>query len=274
MAATRSAGVKSRTGPRPARPYDVFAEFYDRSYLGWRGESAYRQYAALLGWAVDESTTACDLACGTGALALELARKGLTVYAVDNHPAMAAQARARARTSRGRMRVLEADMRRFQLPEKVGLIACMFDAVNHLTRRDDLHALLTSVRANLLPGGYFCFDVNTVAGVRHPWPAAPDVASGTRQGRKWCRIARALPFDGRRLRGGTSFEWFLEGTGGRFRRVVEEYWEIAWRDGAIDDALEREGFTILDRWDGSVLERGLGQGLRTYYRTRLRAPTG
>jgi hypothetical protein len=169
------------------------------------------------------------------------------------------------------MRVLLQDLRAFRLPEKAGLVACFFDALNHLTRRSDLTTVLTRVRGNLLPGGVFAFDVNTLAGVRHPWPSGVHVAEGTRAGRRWCRIARPLTFDRRRGRGGTSFEWFVEAAPGRYRRAVEEYWEIAWPSGVVERELRRAGFEILERWDATVLERALPRGLRTYYLTRLRA---
>lgn len=256
--------------PPRTRPYDVFAPFYDRAYAAWRGPSALRQYRKLLEPHLEGVRVACDLACGTGALAAELAARGLTVYAVDRHPAMVALARARARRSRGRMRVIEADLGRFHLPDRAGLATCFFDSLNHLTRRGDLARVFARVREALEPGGPFVFDVNTIEGVARRWPESVDVASGRRRGRRWVRIARALPFDRVRLRGGTELEWFLETSPGRFQRSVERYWEIAWPSGEVERALEEAGFELLEVLDGSVVEAGLDRGLRTYFRARRR----
>ena len=61
----------------------------------------------------------CDLACGSGQTAIELARDGKHVFAVDSAPRFCARVRAKARAEKLDVRVIRADMRRFRLPERV-----------------------------------------------------------------------------------------------------------------------------------------------------------
>ncbi|MGH7867991.1 MAG: class I SAM-dependent methyltransferase, partial [Candidatus Dormibacteraceae bacterium] len=67
---------------------------------------------------------ACDLACGTGTTALELASRGIKVFAVDLSPIMCRITRQKAICARAKINVLLGDMRTFRLPEPVDLITC------------------------------------------------------------------------------------------------------------------------------------------------------
>ena len=72
--------------------------------------------------------SACDLACGTGTTALELAGAGIRTFGVDLSPAMCRIARKKAKAAGVPIRIIRADMRNFRLPDPVELIVCEFDA--------------------------------------------------------------------------------------------------------------------------------------------------
>src|SRR5439155_13070088 len=135
-----------------ARYYDSFFTFHLTWYL--------RARESLLGKILPRVSSACDLACGTGTTALELARRGIKVFAVDLSPTMCRLAREKARRARIPLRVLRGDMRTFRLPEPVDLILCEFDALNHVPQKADLRRVGRAVARGLRPGGYFYFDVN------------------------------------------------------------------------------------------------------------------
>jgi 2-polyprenyl-3-methyl-5-hydroxy-6-metoxy-1,4-benzoquinol methylase len=152
-------------------PYSVFAGFYDRVAAPLRGPNRRAREKVLwplLRKAIQQSTrramkhtasrgktfhqpipsppplvSACDLCCGTGTTAIELARRGLSVYAVDRSAAMLGVARENFRRAGVRVKTIEADMRSFRLPEgrRVDFITCEFDAINHLARKQDLAAV-------------------------------------------------------------------------------------------------------------------------------------
>lgn len=104
--------------------------------------------------------SAADIGCGTGLFARYLARKWqVPVVAVDRSPEMLEQA---ARTCCGEdVRVLRQDLRELRLPDRVGLITANYDVLNHLVVPSDLRRVLHRVRANLVPGGHFYFDLIT-----------------------------------------------------------------------------------------------------------------
>jgi SAM-dependent methyltransferase len=149
-------------------PYELLAVYYDRLFEPIRAPMG-RARREILGDILKRAEAACDLACGTGTTAVELARRSIRMYAVDASPRMCRLARRKVREAGVRMRVLHADMRSFRLPETVDLVTCEFDAVNHIPRKDDLDRVARAVASALRPGGWFFFDVNSQAAFEKVW---------------------------------------------------------------------------------------------------------
>ena len=99
--------------------YNLLAVYYDRLFEPIRAPMG-RIRRQLLADILKRAKSACDLACGTGTTAVELARRGMRVYAVDASPQMCQLVRQKDRKARVRVRVLHADMRSFRLPRVVG----------------------------------------------------------------------------------------------------------------------------------------------------------
>jgi SAM-dependent methyltransferase len=99
-----------------------------------------------------------ELACGTGRVAIPIARAGVRVVGLDLRPGMLAVA---AEKSAGleHVRWVAGDMRDFALPERFGLIFIPFRSFQHLLTVDDQLACLARVRAHLAPGGRFALDI-------------------------------------------------------------------------------------------------------------------
>ena len=109
-------------GASANRPYALLAQYYDQfftSHLFCYGRIRHR----LLGKILPQVRSACDLACGTGTTALEFARRGIRVFAVDLSPPMCGLTRSKARRAGAPVIVIRGDMRTFRLPERVDLIA-------------------------------------------------------------------------------------------------------------------------------------------------------
>ncbi|MGA2134785.1 MAG: class I SAM-dependent methyltransferase [Bryobacteraceae bacterium] len=236
-------------------PYRWLAENYDALFEPMR-DPLHAARRDVLGPILPNVESACDLACGTGTTALELARQGIRMFAVDLSARMCRIAREKARRAGMPLRVIQADMRNFRLPRPVDLITCEFDAINHVPRRADLRRVAQSAARALTPGGWFFFDVNNAAGFKRYWSGnfwieKPGVVVVMRNGhspagdKAWSDI-----------------ESFVRG-GKHWQRHHERVQEVCWKAGEIRTALRAAGFDRMHSWDaapyfepGSITRRG------------------
>jgi len=104
--------------------------------------------------------TMVDVACGTGSLALLMARRGWQVVGVDASAGMLACAREKWGGTNLPVTFLHQDMKELRLPCQVRLATSFFDSLNHLLLPDDLLVTFRRVHGALAPGGWFVFDMN------------------------------------------------------------------------------------------------------------------
>lgn len=104
---------------------------------------------------------ALELACGTGTVAIALAKEGWQVTGVDGSAQMLAQARLKARDMSLNLHWLQQDMRALWLTERVHMATCLYDSLNYMLTSEDLVSVFRRVYEALLPGGIFFFDMNT-----------------------------------------------------------------------------------------------------------------
>jgi SAM-dependent methyltransferase len=99
-----------------------------------------------------------ELTCGTGRVAIPLAREGVRIVGLDNSPAMLAVARERS-TGLAHAEWVEGDMRSFDLGELFGLITIPVGSFQLLLSVEDQLATLRCIRHHLAPDGRFAFEV-------------------------------------------------------------------------------------------------------------------
>ena len=106
--------------------------------------------------------TVLDLACGTGSLTWELARRGYEMIGVDRSPEMLAQAAEKdgAGVPIPPMFLCQS-MERLDLYGTIDACVCCLDSVNYVTDPKKLRRAFQRVHLFLMPGGLFLFDVNT-----------------------------------------------------------------------------------------------------------------
>lgn len=126
---------------------------------------AYRDVAvevdALQRWfAAAEVRSLLELAAGPAEHALEFARRGLDVTALDLNPKMCSYARSKAVAAGLALDVVCADMRAFALPRQFDVAITMLNSVCHLLCLDDLVAHLNAVAAHLVPGGRYVVELS------------------------------------------------------------------------------------------------------------------
>ena len=147
-------------------PYEALAASYDRLTNDVPYEAVLAFYKQL--WAVYklEPASAVDLACGTGSMALLLAKEGLSVLGVDQSEEMLTQAAAKAADLDAPPFFVRQRMEKLRLPAPVDLVVCCLDGVNYVTDPAALRETFARVYRALNPGGLFLFDVNSEAKLR------------------------------------------------------------------------------------------------------------
>lgn len=108
-----------------------------------------------------EISEICELACGTGSMACELASRGYSVTASDLSPEMLCAAENKARLSDLDIRFVCQDMRYAKMYSQKDLAICLLDSINYLTKPDDVLKTFESVYSCIKPGALFIFDTNS-----------------------------------------------------------------------------------------------------------------
>ena len=103
----------------------------------------------------------CEIACGTGSMAIEMSKRGYGVTASDLSLEMLTEAEFKARSENAGIRFVSADMRSFSLYSKADAVLCLLDSMNYLLKPSDFSETLGSVYRNLSDGGLFIFDINS-----------------------------------------------------------------------------------------------------------------
>ncbi len=128
----------------------------DVDYPAW---AAY--YMELMASAGVVPARLCDCACGTGAMSVEFAARGIQVTGVDISREMLERAQARARQSGVRAMFVEQDMCALRLPRRVDALVCACDGVNYLLDDARLNRFFARARDAIRPGGALAFDISS-----------------------------------------------------------------------------------------------------------------
>jgi SAM-dependent methyltransferase len=128
---------------------------------------------------VYQPATVLDGGCGTGRVAIELARRGIGVLGVDADADMIAAARGKA----PELEWVTADLADLDRPERFDVVVLAGNVVPYVPPERRARAVATCV-AHLAPGG------RLIAGfrLREGWPTPDDYD-------RWCAAAGAVPED-------------------------------------------------------------------------------
>ncbi len=155
--------------------YDPFEEFRDPQTYDLEDEGYYDDYPLTEQWARSLGGPLLDLACGTGRMALRMAKLGYQVTGVDLMPEMIEWARQKALRQGVSIDWVIADARTFQLQKQFPFIYMLENVFQFFLTRADQEAMLACVREHVLPQGCFLFETRNpsprnLLQVRHPDP--------------------------------------------------------------------------------------------------------
>ena len=137
--------------------------YYDRCYADRNQDIAF--YKRLASSAQD----VLEYGCGSGRIAIPIARGGARVVGVDDSTPMLQRLEGKLQNEpqevRERLTIVAGDMRNKKLEQRFDLVICAFNTFLHLYERRDAEGFLARVREHLKPGGVFAFDVSVPAPV-------------------------------------------------------------------------------------------------------------
>jgi SAM-dependent methyltransferase len=182
-----------------------------------------------------------DLGCGTGRVALHLARRGCDVWAADADPPLLEELAARAAAEGLAVRAICADVRSLELDRRFGLVIAPMQLLQMLGGRAGRRAALERAVAHLARGGRVAAAIveRAATHLRGPTAALPDVRE--RDGWVYSSLPVAVGTD----EGDVEIR--------RWRQAVSP-------DGALS---EEEHIDVLDALDAGALEaEGAAVGLQ------------
>ncbi|MBQ8208312.1 MAG: class I SAM-dependent methyltransferase [Clostridia bacterium] len=232
--------------------YDVIADVYDKlnadiDYKAWAdfAEKAFDRFLEK------RPEIVLDLACGTGSMTVELAKRGYDMIGVDGSEQMLSVASERAYVNFGeddeyRLPILYLlqDMRSFELYGTVGAVLCCLDSVNYLTGEGDLDKCFAAVHNYLDPDGIFLFDVNTPHKFKNIYGDNAYILEDEIEGSAvYCGWQNS--FDEKTGICDFYLTLFSEGEDGKYIREEEHQRERMYSMEEIRKALEKNGFECL-----------------------------
>ena len=159
-------------------PYEAIASIYDfvMRHVNYRRWAGYLQ--ALWTRSGLERPEICELACGTGNIALELWRRGERVITgCDISEAMLKVAREKAGAVGADVEFVRADLRDLSPLGEYDVLLCVYDSINYL-REEEVPEAMLQAYGHLRPGGEFIFDICTEANSLRYFRDYTEVGSG------------------------------------------------------------------------------------------------
>jgi ubiquinone/menaquinone biosynthesis C-methylase UbiE len=142
--------------------YDNFSRFYDLLTDNVEYEKRADYFCRLLSLCGINGGILLDLACGTGSISVEMAKKGFDVIGVDSSIGMLNAARQKIYESGEQILLLNQSMDDIDLFGTVDCAVCVLDSINHLADENQVKRTFEKVSLFMNPGGAFAFDVNTL----------------------------------------------------------------------------------------------------------------
>ncbi len=223
--------------------YTSLAPVYDKlnadiDYAAW-ADFIERQFAA---YAKKKPENVLDLACGTGSMTVELARRGYDMTGIDLSEDMLAVAHKKCDAGRFRHSVLliAQNMAQFELYGTVDAIVCCLDSLNYLTKKDELYRTFAHVHNYLEADGLFIFDMNAPAKFERVYADNSYVLEDEGILCAWQNY-----YNSKSKLCDFYLSIFTENDDGSWSRFDEEQRERCWSLKTVKTLLEENGFELL-----------------------------
>lgn len=217
--------------------YGAFAEYYDSLTSNVSYDETAKYVADILDENGIKKGILLDLACGTGTMSVQMAKRGYEVIGIDNSPEMLSEAREKAYEAKEDILFLCQDMCNIDLYGTVECTICLLDSLNHLESEEELQAAFEGVSLFTVPGGLFIFDVNTQ--YKHKYVLGNNTFVYDNDD-VYCVWQNEYDDESKTVE---IFLDFFEEENGLYRRSSEYFTECAFSDEIIRRLLKEAGFS-------------------------------
>jgi len=184
-----------------------------------------------------------DLACGTGNVAIKVAKYFKNTYAVDLSDDMLNIAFDKFKKNKIKAKVICQDMCELSLNKKFNLITSVLDSTNYITEDEDLLQYFRKVHEHLKEDGLFIFDINsyyklsTILGNNIYTYSSDEIFYTWENSFEEEVLNMFLTF-------------FVKQDNGLYEKFEEEHFERAYKESYIEQVLEECGFKLLKKFEG------------------------
>lgn len=243
--------------------YNVFADYYDdlMQNVGYSQRCDY--IVEIMKKHKHEFGITLDLACGTGSLTRELAKKGVDVYGIDASAEMLSEAMQKSADENLNILYLKQNMQSLNLYGTIDTCVCTLDSINHITNIDDVQKAFDKVAFFMNENGFFVFDVNTT--YKHNKILANNTFVYETE-KVFCVWQNTLCDDNLVE---IDLDFFEEENGVYFR-TSESFSERAYSDEEIRKMLVKAGFTVENVYGDMTFEQPKEDEQRLVYVARLK----
>lgn len=137
--------------------YETFAYYYD----SLMDSTFYEDYEKFI-FSHCHFQEVLELGCGTGEMAIRLAKHGKNVFASDLSSDMLEVAKQKAMAENVSLILQRVDMSDFLTSHRVDLILCLCDSLNYVLNPEDVIQTFHNIFQSLKDQGTFIFDVNSL----------------------------------------------------------------------------------------------------------------
>lgn len=188
----------------------------------------------------DDRIRVIDCACGTGAITVRLAERGMELTGLDCSEDMLRFASEKAMRAGLRIPFVHMDMRSIAVHRRADAVVCCCDGVNYLTDERAVNSFFRSAHAALHPGGLLLFDVSSAYKLEHVLGC-----NTLGEDRAECTYLWENMYDPASRLLEMRLHFFVPDGRGRYRRFDERHIQRAHRTEELAALLERSGFSLL-----------------------------
>lgn len=182
-----------------------------------------------------------DLACGTGNIAIKLAKKFKTNYAVDLSEDMLIEAYDKFKKERINCKIICQDMTELSLNHKFDVITCVLDSTNYILENEDLERYFQGVYYHLKDKGLFLFDINSFYKLTNILGNNIFTYSEEEVFYTWENVLEDNIVN--------MYLTFFIKQGDLYERFEEEHFERAYTEEEIESTLKKCGLQILGKYN-------------------------